>query len=63
MGVRGGLVVDFLNFFGFQSFAADFTLLVFAALAVGGGFLVNDPVAGLVSGGIGVVTLVSVAAV
>ena len=62
LAVRGSLIIDFLDFFGFQRFAADLALFMLAALAVGGRLLVDDPVAGLVSGSVGVVALVGVAA-
>ena len=61
LAVCGGLIVDFLDFFRFQGFAAHGTFLVLAALTVSGGFLVDDPVTGLVSGSIGVITLIGVA--
>ena len=62
LAVRGGLIVDFLDFFRFQGFSAHGTFLVLAALAVRGGLLVDDPVTGLVSGSVGVIALVGVAA-
>ena len=60
LAVRGGLIVDFLDFFRFQGFTAHSTFLMLAALAVGGRLLVDDPVSGLVSGSVGVVALVAV---
>ena len=60
LAVRGGLIVDFLDFLGFQRFTADLALLVLAALAVGGRLLVDDPVTGLVACRLGVVALVAV---
>ena len=62
LAVRGGLLVDFLDFCSFQRFTAHSTFLMLAALAVGGGLLVDDPVSGLVPGGVGIITLVGVAA-
>ena len=62
LAVRGGLIIDFLDVPGFQRFAADGTLLMPAALAVRGGFLVHDPVAGLVACRLGVIALVGIAA-
>ena len=60
--VRGGLIVDFFNRFRVGDFTAVFTFPVLAALAVRGRLLVNDPVAGLVARGLGIVALVVVAA-
>ena len=60
--VRGGAVVDLFNGLCLQLFATHGTLLVLAALRVGGRLLVNDPVAGLMTGRFGVVALVGIAA-
>ena len=62
LAVRGGLLVDFLDGLLLQLFTADLALFMAGTLAVSGGLLVDDPVAGLVSGGIGVVALVGVVA-
>ena len=59
--VRGAAVVDFLNGLRLQLFTAHGTLLVLAALGIGGRLLVDDPVAGLMTGRLGVVALVAVA--
>ncbi|VUX22566.1 Uncharacterised protein [Dorea longicatena] len=62
LAVRGGLLVDFLDRLLLQLFTADLALFMAGTLAVRGGLLVNNPVAGLVSGGVGIVALVGVAA-
>ena len=59
--VRGGAVVDLFNGLRLQLFTAHGTLLVLAALGIGGRLLVDDPVAGLMTGRLGVVALVAVA--
>ena len=60
--VRGGAVVDFFNGLCLQLFATHGTFFVLAALRVGGRLLVNDPVAGLMTGRLGVVALAAVSA-
>ena len=60
--VRGGAVVDLFNGLCLQLFATYGTFLVLAALRVGGRLLVNDPVAGLMTGRLGVVALVGITA-
>ena len=62
LAVRGGAVVDFLNGLRLQLFTAHGTLLVLAALGIGGRLLVNDPVAGLMTDRLGVIGLVCIAA-
>ena len=59
--VRGAAVVDLLDLCRFQLLAAVLALLVLAARSVGGRLLVDDPVAGLMTGRLGVVALVAVA--
>ena len=58
--VRGATVVDLVDLDGFQRLTAVFAFLVLAALGVGGRLLVDDPVARLVTGRLGVVALVAV---
>ena len=58
--VRGGAVVDLFNGLCLQLFATHGTFFVLAALRVGGRLLVNDPVAGLMTGRLGVVALAAV---
>ena len=60
--VCGGLIVDFLDFLGFQCFAADLALLMPGALGIRGGLLVYDPVAGGVAGGICIGPIIGIAA-
>ena len=60
--VRGGAVVDLFNGLRLQLFTAHSTLLVLAALGIGGRLLVNDPVAGFMTGRLGVIGLVCIAA-
>src|SRR5699024_10713856 len=60
--ICSGLIVDFFNRLFLQRFAAGGTLLMAGALAVGGGLLVHDPVAGGVAGGIGIGPIVGIAA-
>ena len=62
MGVRGGLIVDFLNGICLQLLAAVLALLMTAPLGADGGLLIHDPLAGGVAGGLGVVLLIAVAA-
>ena len=59
--VRGGAVVDLLDGLCLQLFAAHGTFLVLAALGIGGRLLVDDPVAGFMTGRLGIVGLGSVA--
>ena len=61
LAVRGGAVVDFLNGLRLQLFTAHGTLLVLAALGIGGRLLVDDPVAEFMTGRLGIVGLGSVA--
>ena len=60
--VRGGAVVDLFNGLRLQLFTAHSTLLVLAALGIGGRLLVNDPVAGFMTDRLGVIGLVCIAA-
>ena len=62
LAVRGAAVVDFLDFGGFQLLSAVLALLVLAARSVGGRLLVDDPVAGFMTGRLGIVGLVCIAA-
>ena len=61
LAVRGGAVVDLFNGLRLQLFTAHGTLLVLAALGIGGRLLVDDPVAGFMTGRLGIVGLGSVA--
>ena len=61
LAVRGAAVVDFLDLCRFQLLAAVLALLVLAARSVGGRLLVDDPVAGFMTGRLGIVGLGSVA--
>ena len=54
VGIGGSLIVDFFDRFRFQLLAAVLALFMTAALGAGGGFLVHDPLAGGVAGGLGV---------
>ena len=62
LAVRGAAVVDFLDFGGFQLLSAVLALLVLAAHSVGGRLLVDDPVAGFMTGRLGIVGLGGIAA-
>ena len=61
LAVRGAAVVDFLDLCRFQLLSAVLALLVLAARSVGGRLLVDDPVAGFMTGRLGVVSLIAVA--
>ena len=60
--VRGGAVVDLLDGLCLQLFATHGTFLVLAALGIGGRLLVNDPVAGFMTGRLGVIGFGGIAA-
>ena len=62
LAVRGAAVVDFLDFCRFQLLATVLALLVLAARSVGGRLLVDDPVAGFMTGRLGVIGLGSISA-
>ena len=62
LAVRGAAVVDFLDICRFQLLSAVLAFLVLAALGIGGRLLVDDPVAGFMTGRLGIVGLGSVAA-
>ena len=60
--ICGGAVVDLFNGLCLQLFTTHGTFLVLAALGIGGRLLVDDPVAGLMTGRLGVVALVGITA-
>lgn len=60
--VRHAAVTDLLDGLGLLLLPAVLALPVLAALGIGGGFPVDDPLAGLVTGRLGIVSLVGIAA-
>ena len=62
LAVRGAAVVDLLDLCRFQLLAAVLALLVLTARGVRSRLLVDDPVAGFMTGRLGVVSLIAVAA-